>query len=230
MKLNKSPGTDGITVEFYRYFWNEIRKLVFDSINNAFKDKILSCEQKRGVIRLIPKKDKDLTNVKNWRPISLLNTDYKIIAHILATRLQTVLPTVISKDQSGYLKNRNIGINIRSIFDTIETIESQNLSALLAFLDFEKAFDKINWTFLQNTLKQFGFGNILIEWVKILSTDIESCVINNGTTSKYFKIKSGVRQGCPLSALLFLVAVETVAIAIRKNENINGVKVGNNFF
>ena len=230
MKLNKSPGTDGITVEFYRFFWNDIQKLVFDSIKHGFKEKTLSSEQKRGVIRLIPKKDKDLTNVKNWRPISLLNTDYKIIAHILATRLQHVLPTVISKDQSGYLKNRNISINIRSIFDIIDMIESQNSSVLLAFLDFEKAFDKINWTFLQNALKQFGFGNVLMEWVQILSTDIESCVINNGTTSKYFKIKSGVRQGCPLSALLFLVAVETMAIAIRKHENIKGVKVGNKIF
>ena len=230
MKLNKSPGTDGITVEFYRFFWNEIRKLVFDSIKNGFKEKTLSSEQKRGLIRLIPKKDKDLTNVKNWRPISLLNTDYKIIAHILATRLQSVLSTVISKDQSAYLKNRNISINIRSIFDTIDTIDNQNSSALLAFLDFEKAFDKINWSFLQNSLKQFGFGNTFREWVHILSTDIESCVINNGTTSKYFKVKSGVRQGCPLSALLFLVVVETLAIAIRENEHIKGVKVGNKIF
>ena len=110
MKANKSPGTDGITVEFYQYFWNDISDLVLNSIRTAYLKKVLSCDQKRGVFRLIPKKDKDLTDVKNWRPISLLNTDYKLIAHILANRLQLVLPFIISKDQSGYIKTRNISL------------------------------------------------------------------------------------------------------------------------
>ena len=83
-----------------------------NSINAALKEKTLSCEQKRGIIRLIPKKDKDLTLIKNWRPISLLNTDYKLIAHVLADRLQNVIPNIISKDQSGYLKSRNISVSI----------------------------------------------------------------------------------------------------------------------
>ena len=197
MKINKSPGTDGLTVEFFRYFWDDIRVLVYDSIRSAYNSEILSFEQKRGVLRLIPKKGKDLTNVKNWRPISLLNTDYKLLTHILAIRLQKILHTIISKDQSGYLKGRNIGTNIRSIFDVIDISEKTNSSALLAFLDFEKAFDKLNWKFLQKTLKSFGFGDSFNKWVKILYTDIESCIINNGITSKYFKLESGIRQGCP---------------------------------
>jgi len=125
MKANKSPGTDGITVEFYQYFWNDISDLVLNSIRTAYLKKVLSCDQKRGVIRLIPKKDKDLTDVKNWRPISLLNTDYKLIAHILANRLQLVLPFIISKDQSGYIKTRNISLNIRSIYDIINAKENK---------------------------------------------------------------------------------------------------------
>ena len=230
MNINKSPGTDGISVEFYRFSWNDISDLVMNSINAALKEKTLSCEQKRGIIRLIPKKDKDLTLIKNWRPISLLNTDYKLITHVLANRLQNVLPNIISKDQSGYLKSRNISVSIRSIFDIIQNTKSNNSSALLAFIDFEKAFDKLNWIFLQKALAKFGFGNYFREWIQIIYTDIESCVINNGTTSKYFKIKTGVRQGCPLSALLFLIAVETLAIALRNDKNIKGVKVGNKIF
>jgi len=230
MKGNKSPGTDGITVEFYQYFWKDISDLVLNSIKTAFKNEVLSCEQKRGVIRLIPKKDKDLTDVRNWRPISLLNTDYKIIAHVLASRLQQSLPNIISKDQSGYLKTRNISLNIRTIYDIINDKESKNSSALVAFIDFEKAFDKLNWTFLQNALTKFGFGETFKLWVKILCSDIESCVINNGVTSKYFEINAGVRQGCPLSALLFLIAVETLAISIRKNDDIRGVHIGDKVF
>lgn len=230
MKPNKSPGTDGFTVEFLKFFWEDIKFLVHESILYAFEIKLLSCEQRRGVLRLIPKKDKDLTLIQNWRPISLLNTDYKLIAHVLSNRLHTVLPNIISKDQSGYLKGRNISINIRSIFDVIDEVQNSNSSGLLAFLDFEKAFDKLNWTFIQNSLDCFGFGPVLRQWVKILYTDIESCTINNGTTSKYFCIKSGIRQGCPLSALLFVIAVEILAIKIRSSDNINGIKLGDRTF
>ena len=230
MKSNKSPGTDGLTAEFYQYFWDNIKSLVYDSITYAMKNKLLSCEQRRGVLRLIPKKGKDLTDVKNWRPISLLNTDYKIIAHVLANRLQKVLPDVISKDQSGYLKGRNISTNIRSIFDIIDYVEKTNSSGLLAFLDFEKAFDKLNWTFLQKALKQFGFGLQFREYVAILYTNIESCIINNGTTSKYFSINSELRQGCPLSALLFVIAVEVLSVTLKNNDLVQGFKIGSSTF
>ena len=230
MKVNKSPGTDGLTVEFYQYFWEDLKVLVHESIQSAFENKILSNDQKRGILRLIPKKSKDLTNIKNWRPISLLNTDYKLIAHILSNRLQKVLPKIISNDQSGYLKGRNISLNIRSIFDIIDFVEKDNSSGLLAFLDFEKAFDKLNWTFLQKALSKFGFGPKFKEWVTILYTNIESCIINNGQTSKYFEIKSGIRQGCPLSALLFVIAVEVLSLSIKKNDLIKGFKIGNGMF
>ena len=123
---------------------------------------------------MIPKKDKDLTLIQNWRPISLLNTDYKLIAHILSNRLHTVLPTIISKDQSGYLQGRNISINIRSIFDVIDDIQNSNSSGLLAFVDFEKAFDKLNWIYIQKSLDCFGFGPVIRQWVKIVYTNIES--------------------------------------------------------
>ena len=230
MKSNKSPGTDGLTAEFYQYFWLNIKVLVHESIKYAIENKQLSCEQRRGVLRLIPKKGKDLANVKNWRPISLLNTDYKILAHVLANRLQKVLPEVISKDQSGYLKGRNISTNIRSIFDIIDYVEKSNTSGLLAFLDFEKAFDKLNWTFIQKALSHFGFGLKFREYVSTLYTKIESCIINNGTTSKYFAIKSGIRQGCPLSALLFVIAVEILSIALKNDVSIQGFEIGNNTF
>ena len=106
MKHNKSPGLSGITVEFYQSFWNKIKYLVLNSINEGYIKGELSQLQKQGVISLLYKKGNP-ENLENWRPISLLNTDYKIITRVLATRLQNILPKIISMDQQGYLKNRN---------------------------------------------------------------------------------------------------------------------------
>ena len=85
----------------------------------------------------------------------------------------------------------------------------------------------MNWTFLQKCLSEFGFGETFCTWITVLYSNIESCVLTNGVTSKYFQPKSGIRQGCPLSALLFLLAVEIMAINIRKNDSIHGVNIGN---
>jgi hypothetical protein len=117
LKNGKSPGSDGFTTEFYKFFWNTIRDMVLESIIYANNIGKLSIDQSRGIINLIPKKDKDPRLLKNWRPISLLNTDYKIITKVLANKLKKVLPTVINPDQVAYLKERFIGQNIRTILD-----------------------------------------------------------------------------------------------------------------
>ena len=107
MKNNKSPGCDGIPVEFYKTFWADIHTFLIDSLDDAYQVGELSTTQKRGILSLIFKKnDKEL--LKNWRPISLLNTDYKILTHVLANRLKKVIGKIINTDQNGYIKGRNI--------------------------------------------------------------------------------------------------------------------------
>ena len=224
MKNRKTPGTDGFTVEFYKMFWTSIKDLVLESFYFAFDIGELSIDQKRGIIKLLPKKDKILKFLKNWRPISLLNTDYKILAHILASRLQHVLPQIIHPDQNGYIKNRFIGCNIRTIYDVIDYSENKYDANLITFIDYEKAFDNIKISYLMETLKNFGFGETFQTWIKIMYTNISSCVMNNGFSSIFFPLSKGVRQGCPLSALLFILVVETLAIEIRNNPQIVGVK------
>jgi hypothetical protein len=136
-----------------------------------------------------------------------------------------VLPTIINEDQSAYIKGRYIGENIRTISDIIEYCKFKNLSGILLLIDFEKAFDTVRWNFLNETLKKFNFGIIFRKWIRILYTKIKSTISNNGYFSEYFDILRGVRQGCPLSAYLFLLIVEIMAINIRSNKDIKGIKL-----
>ena len=226
LKNGKTPGSDGLPPEFYKFFWIDIKILVTDSIQYALNNNRLSIEQKRGIITLLPKKSKNRIFLKNWRPISLLNTDYKLISKILASRLQQVLPDIINVDQSGYLKNRYIGENIRLLQDVCFFTEKNNLPGLIFCIDFEKAFDTLNWNFLFKSLETFNFGNKFIEYIKTLYNNIESTIINNGKTCEFFKLERGVRQGCPLSAYLFIIAIEILAIHIRNDPDITGIKIG----
>jgi exonuclease III len=143
LQNGKSPGSDGLTPDFYTFFWPQIKDDVFKSLTYASTNKQLSIDQRRGIINLIPKKEKDPRYIKNWRPISLLNTDYKIITKLLATRIKQILPSVIHPDQVAYLKDRFIGQNIRTIIDIMDYTKLEDKNGIIAFLDFEKAFDTI---------------------------------------------------------------------------------------
>ena len=106
MNNNKSPGSDGLTTEFYKIFWNDIKNYLVNSINTSYDSGHLTQLQKQGIISLIPKKDKELTNLNNWRPITLLNIDYKIATKAIANRMKNVLPNIISNCQTRFLKGR----------------------------------------------------------------------------------------------------------------------------
>ncbi len=186
----------------------------------------MSIDQKRGILSLIPKRDKDIRYLKNWRPISLLNTDYKIITKVLALRFEKVLSYIISSDQVGYLKGRFIGQNVRYIIDIMDYLKLNEKSGLIGFLDFEKAFDSLEWSFIFKTLKVLNFGPSIIHWTEVIYKDISVCVTNNGFSSEFFKLHRGIRQGCPLSAYLFILSVEILAQNIKDNKNIKGITIG----
>ena len=226
LQNGKSPGSDGFTTDFYKFFWSKIKHTVLESLINAKNTGKLSIDQKRGIINLIPKKDKDPRYIKNWRPISLLNTDYKIITKTLANRIKKVLPKIINPDQVAYLKDRFIGQNIRTILDVMGYTKLADKNGIIAFLDFEKAFDTIKWNVIYDALKMFNLGDTFINWVKTIYMESEACVTNNGYSSPFFKLKRGVRQGCPLSAYLFIMVVELLAHKIRINKDIKGIKIG----
>ena len=225
MEPEKTPGSDGLPADFYKIFWIDIADILCEALNYGYDTGQLSITQKRGIIKLIPKKETEPFYIKNWRPITLLNCDYKIAAKSLANRLKNVLPNLISSDQTGFMKNRFIGENVLLIENVIRYAKEKNITGLLLFLDFEKAFDTIEWPFIFRTLEFFGFGKTFVSWIKCFYSDIESCVINNGWGSNFFKIKRGVRQGCPLSPYLFVLTVEVLAKEIRGNKNIKGILI-----
>ena len=115
MEAGKSLGTDGLPAEFYKFFWNDISDMLVKALNYGYEMGQLSVTQRRGIIKLLPKKDAVPYYIKNWRPISLLNCDYKIATKAIANRIKTVIPKIINYDQTGFIKGRFIGENIRLI-------------------------------------------------------------------------------------------------------------------
>jgi len=223
---NKTPGNDGIPIEFYKTFWQLISDPFIRCVNECFEKGEMSSSQKQAVITLIEKKGKDRSFLENWRPISLVNVDAKIMSKVLATRIKNVLPNIIHHNQSGFVEDRYIGETVRSIFDLMDFTLKENIPGLMIFIDFHKAFDSIEWNYLVNCLEAFRFGPDFIRWVKTLYKNIQSCVVNNGLTTGYFALERGVRQGDPLSPYLFVVVVETLALAIRQNKAIKGISTG----
>ena len=226
----KAPGSDGFPAEFYKFFWKDIRKWLVASFNYSLKSGKLSITQRQGVISLLPKKGKDETLLKNWRPITLLNTDYKLLAKTIATRFKQIIAKIIHTDQTGFIENRYIGENINKILNIIDYINFNENSADLLIIDFEKAFDCLEWSFILKSLKFFNFGEKICNWIKAIYNCNTSCVINNGYFTEFFSVSRGVRQGCPLSPYLFVICVELLAIAVRNDKNIVGIDIGGECF
>ena len=222
---NKAPGTDGLPTEFYKYFWIDIKQIVYDSFITSQKNSTLSLDQRRGILTLLPKKDKDIRYLKNWRPLTLLNTDYKILTKSLANRLQSIMDKIIKNDQVGYIKGRQLSFNCRKILDIFESLESETDTGYALFLDFQKAFDTISRDFMIKTLEKFNLGETFINWIKMIYNKPLTCVTNNGYASEFFETERGIRQGCPVSALLFVIVAEILAINIRNNKDIHGLKI-----
>lgn len=127
----------------------------------------MAFSQRLSLITLLFKKKGDPPNLNNYRPISPTNTDYKIIAFIFANRLQNILDKIIHINQSAYIKGRNIALNARLIVDIFDYYEENDLESILLFLDFQKAFDSVEWNFMLEVLKKFNFGKNFLKWINI---------------------------------------------------------------
>ena len=226
MKKNKSPGIDGISLEFLKVFWGKIKYFVVNALNSCYTKGKLSISLRQSVITCIPKSSKDRQLLKNWRPISLLCTIYKLASAAIAERLKPHLDNIISVNQSGFIKGRNIGENTRLVYDLLHYTEKHNIPGLLMLIDFEKAFDSVSWKFLYSALRFFGFKEDFIKWVQIFNTDINAYILQCGFLSEAITIGRGCRQGDPISPYLFLIVAEFLTLLIENNKDIKGVQIG----
>ena len=185
----------------------------------------INFSKKRSYYPLTKKKKKQ-NKQTNEPGITLPNCHYNIATKLIANRIQKSLPNIINNDQTGFLKNRFIEENIRLIESIINHTNIEQIPGLLLFVDFEKTFDSIKWSFIEKTLRHFNFETSLVSWVKLLYTYISSCVLNDGWASDFFSLHHGVRQVCPLSPYLFIVGAEILGNALRRDTEIRGIKLG----
>ena len=183
---SRSPGTDGLPADIYKVFYGKIKNLLFDTYKQNLNEHKMYLSARRGIISLLEKVGKDNLELKSWRPLTLLNMDYKILSKTLASRLQTVLQRLIHHDQTGFLPQRYMAENVLKMIDLMEYCRDQKQSAIVLNLDFEKAFDKLEWSAIYAAMSNFGIGPNFIEMIRTLYTDPISCTTNNGYWSNWF--------------------------------------------
>ena len=221
---SKAPGLDGFTAEFFKEYAEELSPLLLQVYCEALDDGRLPPTLSEALISLILKKDKDPLDCRSYRPISLIGCDSKILAKVLAVRLDKVITSLIHPDQVGFIRTRNLVDNIRRLIDIMWASQDEASPAAALSLDAEKAFDRVEWKYLFSALEAFGFGRKFISWIKLLYANPRASVVTNGVISQSFELNRGTRQGCPLSPLLFALALEPLAAAIRRDPEFPGIQ------
>ena len=176
-KNNKSPGNDGLTAEFYKHFSSDIAPMLLDVYNSWTELGIMGISSRTGIISVIYKKG-DKKDIANYRPISLLNLDYKIYTTILKNRMQQTLDKIIGENQTAAIQNRTILHTLSTIRDTIDVSNKLNKKLSVISLDFLKAFDRLDFDFIFLALKKFGYSDKFIHMKKVCYNNIQSKIKN----------------------------------------------------
>ena len=166
----KVPGSDGFTVEFFKAYWEDIKDYYFAALEDSLSKGEMGIDQRRGTIILLPKKGKDLKRVTNWRPITLLNVDYKIIVKAISTWLKVILHKLIHQDQRAFVPGRYIDENIINLYTILDKLEEENQAGLFVSTDFYKAFDSIEWSFMEKVIDYFDLPVFIKYWFQTYIT------------------------------------------------------------
>lgn len=227
LSVGKSPGPDGLGAGFYRAFRKEMAVILHAVIREAYGKRRLPKSFQIAHMVLIPKTDDldKLLRVGSYRPISLTNVDYKIFTKVLAKRIQTVIKDLVGPHQTCGIKGRTIATNVhvaRSVLECVDAFESR---VAMLQIDLAKAFDLVSHEILFSLLEYVNIGNIILEGVKMAYSDCVTRIIVNKNLTEDIHVRSSVRQGCPLSPLLFALYLEPFLLRVMRNERISGFRL-----
>ena len=223
---DSAPGPDGIPYSFLKHFWTDIGPEIMGAWRHSVVTGELPPSHKLSYLKLIPKAGKDPRKIANLRPITLSNTDHKLITKTYARKLTNLVKDSIGEEQTAYIPGRLINDNIRTLLTTIDLADLDNtIDGALISLDAKKAFDSVDHRYIRKTLEAFGLGNF-VSIFNILYKDLRSDIIINGCTVQGYRILKGVKQGDALSCILFIMCVEPLLKNIKANPSIASVASG----
>ncbi|GJX08249.1 RNA-directed DNA polymerase, eukaryota, reverse transcriptase zinc-binding domain protein [Tanacetum coccineum] len=213
--IDKSLGPDGFTFGFFRRYWSLIEKDVVEAVFYYFQYGTYPEGGSSSFIALIPKTH-DVNMVKDFRPITLIGSLYKIIAKILANRLVTVLGDIVNEVQSAFVANRRILDGPFILNELLHWCKNKKKKSMVFKVGFEKAYDSVRWDYLDDVLKKFGFGDRWCGWILSCLRSARGSVIVNGSPTCEFQFYKGLKQGDPLSSFLFILIMESLHISVQR--------------
>ena len=223
----KKPGSDGLPYEFYTQFWDLLGPELLAVLQDSFQTQLTSslpASMTQGVITLLYKGKGARSSLDNYRPITLLNSDYKLLAKALATRLGPALQHVIDPTQTAFVPGRWIGDNVLCHLEEVEYLQQTGQPGCLVFLDFSKAYDRLSRSWVQKCMSSMGFGQNACKWVSIMLHNTSATATFNGWRSASFPERSGVQQGSPLSPLLYVIAAQPLASHLRRQSQLGVIR------
>jgi hypothetical protein len=219
---SKSPGPDGLTFEFYRHFAALLTPILARIYRACLSQRRLPADFSTGDCKLLFKGKGDVSSLDNWRPITLLNADCKLLTKWLANRIQTVAPQLIHESQTGFIRGRSIKTNlmsvlfVKSVYRQIALERGARTEEGLLFLDQSKAYDRVSWRYLDQCLRFHGFPDEMREWIMLFYRRFSVSFFVNGFESRPVGETCGLRQGDPLSPILYNLTLEPLLSTIRQ--------------